>query len=75
MKRPTGKRPPELGRWWFCLRISYDYARRPETGWRRLDFAIIKLKSRPPDGDMITREYYRGFWIALNFWLPFEFAR
>lgn len=64
---------PEIGRWWFLFKVCRDWA-RGYPGWRRFDLALIKLKSRPPDGEIITKEHYRGFWLRFYFWLPWESA-
>jgi hypothetical protein len=64
-----GKR--EIGKWWFFLAIDRDFIGN-YPGWKRFNFAIIKLVSRPPQGSCFTKENYKGFWIKFLFWMPIE---
>jgi len=71
-----GAQPLAIGRWSFFFRVRPDVelqsVRRAGPGWYRFDLALLKMHSWPPDGDIITRKHYQGFWIRFRFWLPFE---
>ena len=44
-------------------------------GWRRFHFGLFWLRKLPPEGERFTRAVYRGFWLIIKFWLPFEIER
>ena len=78
MKVERGRRM--IGCWWFlfCVGRELDLAFRwgvGGLGWYRFDLALLKMHINPPDGELITGEYYRGFWLSFRFWLPFERTR
>jgi hypothetical protein len=65
---------PVLNKWCLVCRFTIDELYRRDLGWRCLDIGLLKLLSYPPAGASIGRNNVRGFWIAIRFWLPFEFG-
>jgi len=39
-------------------------------GWKKFIVGIIKIKSMPDQGAIITKDSYKGFLFSINFWLP-----
>lgn len=58
--------------WWFEP-IQRDYI-RGDRGWKIFSFGIVKVNTRPPEGEMLTRINYDGFIIRFAYWLPLDRA-
>ena len=41
-------------------------------GWRRFHLGLFVVKSLPEEGARFGPEHYRGFWLKVAYWLPFE---
>ena len=39
-------------------------------GWKKFIVGIIKIKSMPDQGAIITKDSYKGVLFSFNFWLP-----
>lgn len=59
----------ELNKWRFLF--SWGDCWYKSHG-REFNFALIKLISFPPEGEMTNKENYKGFWIRKN-WKGFNF--
>jgi len=58
-------------KWQITYGITKDYKRR-DRGWNIFLFGIVNLKSLPPEGARMTKEYYKGIIINFAFWFPIE---
>jgi|APSaa5957512576_1039674.scaffolds.fasta_scaffold01288_12 hypothetical protein len=59
--------------WQFVFKFARD-CQRMETGWNLFMIGFIKLNDIPPEGSIVTREFYSGFLLRLRIWLPIERA-
>jgi len=61
-----------LNRWmlFFHREVLWDYI--PRTGWRYVEFGIVKIKFFPEEGCIYEKQHYKGVWIHFKYWLPFE---
>ena len=48
-----------LNKWHIKLGIIHTYYNRG----LQFNFGIFKIHTRPPEGEIIRRKHYHGFWI------------
>lgn len=69
------RRRPEVGKWFFEVRVFRDYMRMDHFG-RTLRVALIRLKHEPPEAvEWAQGKDYAGFQFRLNFRVPFYVER
>ena len=54
----------QLNKWHFKFGIVPIYWRK--NGWM-FHFGIFKLLKFPPEGEIINKAHYQGFWIRIKF--------
>lgn len=58
---------------WQChFRFGHD-PRFLEQGWREVQFGILNIVDFPPEGQYLTKKYYKGFLIKFKIWFPIDF--
>lgn len=56
----------KMGEWHFKLGFIPLYEAK---NYFMIHFGIFKMTSYPPEGEMITRRNYKGFWLRKNFFI------
>lgn len=59
------------GVWQFTFWFSRDVLRY-NPGWKMAGIGLIKITKFPPEGEILTRKYYKGFLLRWRYWLPIE---
>ncbi len=60
-----------LNKWQLHFIFGRDHGRM-ESGWKRLEFGILKLHSLPEEAYAFHSAHYKGFIVRLRIWLPIE---
>lgn len=65
---------PIFNKWqfWFSP-LQRDYMRY-ERGWKIFSFGIVKIHTKPDEGQAVGKMNYDGFVIRFAYWLPVDRA-
>lgn len=61
-----------LNKWQAHWEFHREWQMGPASGWRRLEFGILKIIKFPPEGQVLTKDCYKGFAFKFLIWLPIE---
>lgn len=60
-----------LNKWQLVWFFGRDY-RTLERGWKVVRLGIINIHTKPEEGVILTKRYYKGFVIQFIIWLPID---
>jgi len=63
----------KTNKWQVYARFGRDM-RSMERGWKRVDFAVLRIHTTPDEGAMLHKKQYHGFWIKFVIWFPIDRA-
>lgn len=61
-----------LHKWQYLCRIQRPYELGYQLGWQKVSVGVFKLTSQPPEGQIITKDNYKGFIIQFYIWFPID---
>lgn len=64
----------KLNKWQIGFNYGEDFQYH-QPFIRRIDFGIVKLTSLPEVGEPITKNHYKGFMIAVEFYIPIRIVK
>ena len=60
-----------LNKWQVHWKFGRDQTRL-ESGWKIVEFGILKIIKFPEQGERLYKIHYKGFTIKFRVWLPVE---
>jgi len=60
----------QVGRWNAVF--GFERSHLHGAGWWRFSLGLFRLHTLPPQGEYVTRKFYRGFRFRVAFFLPID---